>query len=200
MAYNRGEADVYIDGAFVERWNQDTPGSIVTWQVARTYCRPNGSHTIQIAVVGNGFVDLDAFAVDAQGSWANHDNMPPTVSYSGGGWTHQCCPWPSAYNGSVSWSKTSGNYAEKAGLNGHLIRYRFTKASNRGIANVSIDNVSRGQVDLYSSGTQWQQTITFYASTATHTFRTTVSGQKNGSANDYFVDVDSIDFCSTRAC
>ena len=54
---SRGHANVYIDGSLVDTVNNYSP--TLHWQVVREYTVPQGTHTLCIEVVGDGFIDVD---------------------------------------------------------------------------------------------------------------------------------------------
>jgi hypothetical protein len=76
---------------------------------------------------------------------------------------------------------------------GSSFTYVYTRAHNRGIAEVWIDGRLKGHLDLYASDTEWQSRTTYGAlSPGTHTIRIRVTGQHFLQASDCFVDLDAI--------
>jgi len=68
----------------------------------------------------------------------------------------------------------------------------YTKTYNRGIAAIAIDGVNPGTIDLYSASTQWQQSTVFTnLGAGVHTIHISVTGVKNLSSSDYYVDADA---------
>lgn len=58
---------------------------------------------------------------------------------------------------------------------------------------ITIDGVHKELLDLYSASTVWQATKTYSGlGTGIHTIHISVSGQKNASSSDYYVDVDAL--------
>ncbi|HML18557.1 MAG TPA: hypothetical protein VK419_16115, partial [Bryobacteraceae bacterium] len=71
------------------------------------------------------------------------------------------------------------------------ITYVYTKARNRGVAEVWIDAHLKSRVDLFSPDTQWQrQTVFDGLEPGPHIIEVRVSGQRNPASVDYFVDLD----------
>ena len=63
-------------------------------------------------------------------------------------------------NHSVTYSNTPGDSLQLA-FEGRGIRYIYTRAANRGLAEVSIDGRKRGQINLFSAETKWQSSTLF---------------------------------------
>lgn len=100
--------------------------------------------------------------------------------------------FPQAAHGTITSSRSAG--AEMAvRFTGSDVIYVYTKAFNRGIAEVLLDGASAGTVDLYSPNIEWQTATPFRAGgSGPHTLRIRVSGRKNPAATDVFVDVDGV--------
>lgn len=130
--------------------------------------------------------------VGAAGSGAYDDTNGSQLNRIGSSWVQSCC-WPNAYQNTVSWANATED-AFTFTFTGSQVRYYFTKASNRGIARVTIDGVDYGTIDLYSPNAQWQQSV-LYASLGPgiHTIHIAVSGQKNANSTGFFIDVDRLD-------
>src|SRR5262249_38010786 len=76
---------------------------------------------------------------------------------------------------------------------GNSITYLYTRASNRGIAEVWIDDRLKDRVDLYAPDTQWKSRTTYSAlGPGAHTIRIRVTGQRSRKSSDCFVDLDAI--------
>lgn len=191
-AFNRGNANIYIDGVNVGNMN-DNSGT-TRWQVRRTWSVSNGQHFIEVRKSAGNYVDVDGFIVNV-GSVSNgtyDDTNSSPVNRIGSGWVLSCC-WPNAYQNTLSWSNVAED-AFTATFTGSQVRYYFTKSTNRGIAHVTIDGVDYGSVDLYAPSPQFQQSVLYSGLGAgIHTIHITVSGQKNVSSSDYYIDVDRLD-------
>jgi hypothetical protein len=75
---------------------------------------------------------------------------------------------------------------------GTSLTYVFTRAPNRGFANVSIDGIAKGMVDLYSPQIEWQARPTFCClGQGRHLVVISVTGRKNPQSTAAFVDLES---------
>jgi hypothetical protein len=76
---------------------------------------------------------------------------------------------------------------------GTSLTYVYTRANNRGIAEVWIDDRLMDRLDLYASQTKWGSRTTYNAlGPGTHTVRIRVTGQHARQSRDCFVDLDGI--------
>ena len=189
MAYNRGTADIYIDGN--PAGTTDDNASTTRWQVVKTWSLTPDDHTIEIRVNSSGYIDLDNLTLDVPlAASGTYDDNESKLWYIGN-WTQQS-GWPSAYGGTLSWSNISED-AVRITFNGSRVDYCYTKAYNRGKAAITIDGVHRGFLDLYSPTIQWQGCSAYSnLGAGAHTFHVSVSGMKNSQSSDYYVDVDKI--------
>jgi len=116
-----------------------------------------------------------------------HDDIDPEIRLRGA-WDRG--DFDEAYNKTVSYTNAPGAEAVIA-FQGRAVTWLFTKAPNRGIAEVQVDGVTRGVVDLYSKTIEWQAKEQFdCASEARHVLTIRVLGRRSGGATDNFVDVD----------
>lgn len=77
---------------------------------------------------------------------------------------------------------------------GTEVTYVYTKASNRGIARLTIDGKEIAEVDLYSPATVWQARSTIRnLPRGRHVLRVEILDRKNPSASGRFVDVDGLE-------
>ncbi len=105
-----------------------------------------------------------------------------------------------SWHGVIDATANGGTY-EVSGSKGARATVKFTgsgvtwvtrKASDQGIASVTIDRLSHGTFDLYSSTTQAQVSEAFSGlSSTTHTFVIKVTGTKNPSSNGTKVSIDA---------
>jgi len=117
------------------------------------------------------------------------DDTSDDIRYVGR-WNHGS--FPAAAGGTASDSNDPGSVAWLP-FEGSEITYVYSKASNRGIAEVKLDGVTRGEIDLYSPKPVWQaQTAFRQLKPGKHTFEVTVSGRKAAAAADRYVDVDAL--------
>jgi len=117
------------------------------------------------------------------------DDVSDDIQYAGA-WNHGS--FPAAAGGTVSYSNSAGAVARLA-FEGSEITWIYSKAFNRGIAEVKLDGIARGDIDLYSPKIIWQaQTVFRDLPPGKHTFEVTVSGRKDAPATDRFVDIDAL--------
>lgn len=111
---------------------------------------------------------------------------------------HLLDPWSrdaqfqDAYQHTLTYSNIPGATASLA-FDGDAITYIYTRAFNRGIAEVWIDGQVRGQVDLYAHDTEWRSRQRYDGlGPGRHLLEIRVSGQRNSQATDCFVDLDGL--------
>jgi beta propeller repeat protein len=109
------------------------------------------------------------------GTWTNYSN----ASYSGG---------------ATKYTNSTGASATLT-FSGTSVTFLSCATSNRGIAKVYIDGVYQQDVDLYSATTQYQKAVYTKSglTSGAHTIKIEVSGIKNPSSSNYYVDVDAFD-------
>lgn len=146
-------------------------------------------------------------------SGTNYENTSASIIKSGA-WTTAADA--SASGGSYIYSNTTNNYAELT-FTGNGVSWIGLKSNNQGIARVYLDGVLQGNVDLYRfvgcincctiygacityQYTAYQQTLWSISGLAygTHTIRIVVSGTKNASSSNYYVNVDRLDATITN--
>ncbi len=190
MAYNRGSATISIDG--VSQGSLDSYAATTRWQADKTWTVPSGTHTIQVRTNGDGYADVDAFVVDVlTAGTGTYDDHSTQIRYIGT-WTMGGPGGASgAYNQTLAWSKNTEDAATFT-FSGSQVTWVYTKAPNRGIADLAIDEqVLPISVDLYAPTIQWQTPITISGlSAGIHTLHISISGRRNAAASDYYVDVD----------
>ena len=132
----------------------------------------------------------------AQGTLAalgagRYDDQDPRVEYKGKWWPdHQ---FPQSSGQSITYSDKTGDTFRIA-FTGSAITYVFTKALNRGIAEVKIDGGPAVRVNEYSAATQWQEKQRFAGlSSGAHTMEVRVSGDKDPASGGLFVDLDAFE-------
>ncbi len=118
-----------------------------------------------------------------------YDDSDPAIAYLGE-WSHDES-FSQADRQSVSYTDIRGAEASIA-FDGKALTYVFTKAPNRGIAEVTIDGVPKGTIDLYSPEIEWQTRVRFCCFGAgRHLAVVRVTGQAAPKARGTFVDLDS---------
>jgi hypothetical protein len=118
-----------------------------------------------------------------------YDDADAAVQFRGD-WTHSRA-FGRAERGTISFSDGADSAALLA-FEGTAVTYVFTRAPNRGKAEVLIDGASRGTVNLYSPDTEWQSQERFCClGIGRHTVMVRVTGEKAQASTDKFVDLDS---------
>jgi hypothetical protein len=118
-----------------------------------------------------------------------YDDLAERIEYSGS-WRPDL-QFPESSDQSVTYSDTPGNRF-RITFTGRAITYLFTKAVNRGIADVTIDGRPQARINQYSAQTLWQSKYRFGGLTSgIHTLEVQVSGEKDPSSNGVFVDLDA---------
>ncbi len=120
----------------------------------------------------------------------SHDDMDPRIEFQGAWDGDRQFAQPA--NGSVTYCSVPGALF-RFRFRGRTIAYVYTKAANRGIAEVRIDGSPRAAIDLYSSETAWQSKTVFGGlDDGEHTFEVRVTGRRNPQATDVYVDLDQV--------
>jgi hypothetical protein len=143
-------------------------------------------------------------AMSASLAYASTTHEDPAWSYAGTWTTVTGVAGASANN--LHWSNTTGSMASiglcstTAAPAINFVFY-FSKATNRGIARIKIIEGEFGStvvdttIDMYVSGLQRQQTASYnipVSYNGGYIVEIYVTGTKNASATDYFVDIDKI--------
>ncbi len=116
------------------------------------------------------------------------DDGSDAIQYTGQ-WTHGSSP--GAARGTESYSNDPGSVARLT-FEGSEITYVYTRTFNRGIAEVRLDGIARGEIDLYSPKAVWQARTAFRGLTpGKHTFELIVAGRKAAASAGNYVDVDA---------
>jgi hypothetical protein len=75
---------------------------------------------------------------------------------------------------------------------GSAVTYVYTRAFNRGIADVLVDGLLKDRIDLYSADTCWKSRARYDGlGRGAHTIQIRVTSERNPQATDCFVDLDS---------
>ncbi len=117
-----------------------------------------------------------------------YDDFDPSLRFRGAWTRSHGFTGPSRHT--ISYSDSPG--AEVAfAFEGSTLTYVFTKAFNRGIANLEIDGVPN-EIDLYAPVPQWQIRQEFCClSPGRHLVLLRVTGRKRSEAKDSYVDLDA---------
>jgi hypothetical protein len=119
-----------------------------------------------------------------------YDDSDPAIVYHGS-WT-QNKGWAQAYSTTVSFSNLPGSQVRFA-FQGSSLAYIYTKAANRGRADIAIDGVHTAVLDLYSPKPEWQSRTTFKLHAGRHVAVITILPDKNPKSSDRFIDVDAFE-------
>ena len=118
-----------------------------------------------------------------------YDDYGQEVQFRGA-WAHSTI-FKSADSQTISFSNSPDSEVALA-FTGTAVTYVFTKAPNRGRAEVVIDGVSKGIVDLYSAKIEWQDKARYCClKYDRHTVIVRVTGEKSAGSTGAFVDLDS---------
>ncbi|MGA2274416.1 MAG: glycosyltransferase family 2 protein [Bryobacteraceae bacterium] len=97
-----------------------------------------------------------------------------------------------ALSGTLTYTLEPGAEAGFA-FEGHSLTYVYTKAWNRGIAEIVIDGVTRGSVDLYSPRIEWQNRVAFCCfAPGRHELAIRATGRHSPAATGSYIDVDAL--------
>jgi hypothetical protein len=118
-----------------------------------------------------------------------YDDYDPAVVFRGD-WTKS-----SAFEGpdrhTISYTDVPGSEAQIV-FEGKALTYEYTKAPNRGLAEVTIDGQSQGTVDLYSANIEWRIHTRFCCfGPGKHVAIIRVAGRANPKSTGRFIDLDS---------
>jgi len=118
-----------------------------------------------------------------------YDDFDPAIAYRGG-W-EQDQVWPQTFAHTLTYTDVPGSEVRFA-FQGDVLNYVCTKASNRGMAGITIDGVRQATVDLYSPVTQWQSSVILRdLGRRPHLAVITVLPDRNPRSSGRFVDVDA---------
>jgi hypothetical protein len=119
-----------------------------------------------------------------------YDDPDPRINLNAA-WTRDT-QFPDASQHTVSYSNIPGASVSLA-FEGNAITYVYTRASNRGIAEVFIDGARKDRLDLYSPRTVWRSQSRYEGLGAgEHVIEIRVTGERNPLARDCFADIDGL--------
>jgi hypothetical protein len=117
-----------------------------------------------------------------------YDDPDPRINLNAA-WTTDP-QFPDAENHTITYSNIPGASASLA-FRGSSITYIYTRAPNRGIADVLIDGRLQDRTDLYFPAVLWRsQTKYGNLGPGEHVMEIRVTGERNPRAKDCFVDLD----------
>src|SRR5271157_1999725 len=118
-----------------------------------------------------------------------YDDFDPALLFRGDWTRDRSFEGPDRHT--ISYSNVPGSEAQII-FKGTALTYTYTKAPNRGLAEVTIDGASQGAVDLYSANIEWQTHTRFCCFAAgTHVAVVRVAARANPKSTGVFIDLDS---------
>ena len=119
------------------------------------------------------------------------DDFSPLIRYRGA-WTRDSVSSTGAMSRTLTYSNVAGSQALFS-FEGRALTYVYTKAWNRGIAEITIDGAERAPVDLYSPRIEWQQHVNYCCfAPGRHELSIRVTGGKHPGATSCYVDIDAL--------
>ena len=120
-----------------------------------------------------------------------YDDADPAIVYQGR-WS-QNPGFSQTYSHTITYSNLPGSLVRFA-FQGSSLTYIYTRAPNRGKAEVVIDGARKAVLDLYSPETKWQSRTEFRnLGAGRHLVVITLLEDKNPRATDRFIDVDAFE-------
>ena len=119
-----------------------------------------------------------------------YDDSDPAIVFQGA-WL-QDKVWPQTYFHTVTYTNLPGSKVRFA-FRGAMLTYVYTRAANRGKADITIDGVRRATLDLYSPSAEWQSRTSFKVAAGQHLAVITILPDKNPKSADRFIDVDAFE-------
>ncbi len=117
------------------------------------------------------------------------DDTSWSIDYSGN-W--QRGEYDQASNATLTYTDDPAASA-RFSFEGTELRYVYTKAFNRGLAAISIDDESKGAVDLYSPTIEWQSSSAFRGLLpGHHTVEIRATGRHNPASTGFYIDIDAL--------
>ncbi len=119
----------------------------------------------------------------------SYDDFDPAIRFRGD-WI-KSARFDGPYRHTISYTDAQGAEASLA-FEGTALTYVFTKASNRGLASITIDDIGQGTIDLYSPTIVWRAEARFCClSPGRHVAVIRVLGQNRPHSEGRFIDLDS---------
>jgi hypothetical protein len=118
-----------------------------------------------------------------------YDDLDPRIDYTGA-WLHDR-QFKQALSGSITYSNIPGD-SFKLLFTGTEVGYVYTKAMNRGTAEVSIDGEKRASIDEYAEPIEWSRRTVFSGlAPGSHRIEVRVTRDHNPRSTGLFVDLDA---------
>lgn len=120
-----------------------------------------------------------------------YDDFDPAITFEGE-WTRDT-QFTEAFARTLTYTDAP-NARGRFQFTGTSVTWFYTKATNRGLAEVRIDGVLRATIDLYSPNPAWRSASNFSDLPAgPHQLEILVTGRHSAAATGSFVDVDRIE-------
>jgi hypothetical protein len=119
-----------------------------------------------------------------------YDDADPAIVYEGP-WAHDK-GWAHAHLTTIAFSNSPGSKVTLA-FQGSSLAYIYTKAANRGRADIAIDGAGKAVLDLYSPKPEWQSRTLFKLDAGRHLATITLLPDNNPKSADRFIDVDAFE-------
>jgi hypothetical protein len=150
-----------------------------------------GRRLYALKAAGKGDPPLDTIACRRPVAAAGTYDDPDSRVCLQAAWTRDT-QFQEAVEHTLTYSNIPGASATFA-FHGNAITYVFTRASNRGIADVFVDGRLKDRVDLYSPETIWKSRSRYEcAGAGAHVIQIRITGERNARACDSFVDLDAL--------
>jgi hypothetical protein len=192
-----GEATVAVDSGTPVTVDLSSAKALWQQDVWSTGVLPTGTHKVTIAWTGAKGADSTSTSINADAFLVTgrllglHEQTNADLQYKGA--------WTTLYT-----KDASGASLAYAGKSGASVTIRFTglqltwiakTGPALGIADVKVDGVDRGSVDLYSAGAAWKVPVwtTGVLADGAHTVTISWTGTKNAAATGTRIDLDAVD-------
>ena len=192
-----GEATVTVDGGTATTVDLSSTKPLWRQDVWSTGVLPTGTHEVTIAWAGtkgadstSTYVNADAFLVTGR-LLGLHQQTSAELKYKGA--------WTTVYTKDASGASFA--YADKSGASVtiHFTGLELTWIAKTGpacgIADVKVDGIDKGSVDLYSASAAWKVPVwsTGMLADGAHTITISWTGSKDAAAVGTRIDLDAID-------
>jgi uncharacterized membrane protein len=195
---------ISIDGAWRGNFNLYAPSS--EQRLISFNNLGSGAHVIQVRHY-NGPARVDAFETPgsppfytppAPSGFTRYEEYNPAITYNGYDYVHRPQGWtenlitPIASDGGLVSSVTASNTIS-LNFYGVWANVGFVARSNAGLAEIRVDGISHGTIDLYAPSDQWLPVEVSGLVTGTHTLQIVVLGQTTPPHVGTNVYVDYVD-------
>ncbi len=119
-----------------------------------------------------------------------YDDLDPRISFYGT-WSHDT-QFAQPANHSVTYSDSVGASFQFR-FQGKAVTWVYTRALNRGVAEVLLDGQRQAELDLYAADAAWQSRSVFQAAAAgAHVLEVRILNRPNPRSSGNYVDVDEL--------